>query len=186
MLSPRQIEQRVRELLDEHGVSRPPIRVDRLARALGATIREEPFDGDVSGALYRTGRKTVIGVNASNAEVRQRFTIAHEIGHLLLHEDTEVFVDRQFLGVVPTRGASTEPTFYRNAVSSHAVDPREIEANRFAAALLMPEHILEQDVKGKSLPLKADDLTALAGRYNVSQQAMVFRLMNLGIPVETA
>lgn len=161
------------------------MRVEKLARALGAVVRREPFDGDVSGALYRSERSTIIGVNDRNASVRQRFTIAHEIGHLLLHKDTLVFVDRQFLGVVPSKGIE-DPQFYRNAVSSQAIDPREIEANRFAAALLMPEDFLRRDVGNHPLPLTADALATLAARFEVSQQAMVFRLINLGIPVETA
>ena len=77
---------------------------------------------------------------------------------------------------------------YRNAVSSEATNVDEIEANRFAAALLMPEEFLRRDL----LRLKPNDRTidnaihSLAVRYKVSTRAMELRLVNLGFisPVE--
>ena len=131
MLRPRQIEMRVRKLLEEQGITKPFVPVRKIAKNLGATIRKEPFDGDISGALYRSEGKKIIGINALDAKVRQRFTIAHEIGHLVLHADP-VYLDRgHLLGVVPnaTETPSVFP-FLRNQVSSEAKDPQEIEANR--------------------------------------------------------
>jgi Zn-dependent peptidase ImmA (M78 family) len=71
---------------------------------------------------------------------------------------------------------------YRNAASSEATDTDEIEANRFAAALLMPADFLRRDL----LRLKADDqniekvIQSLSVRYKVSSRAMELRLVNLG------
>ena len=186
MLSPRQIEIRVKKLLSELGIVKARVPIRKIAKSLGATIRSEPFEGDISGALYRSGDEKVIGINALDAKTRQRFTIAHEIGHLVLHADP-VYLDRgHLLGVVPN-DAETLPafSFLRNQLSSEAKDPSEIEANRFAASLLMPQDFLASDLKQKTIPVTEDEIEALADKYQVSYQAMTFRLMNLGAPMET-
>jgi len=83
----RKIEREVKKLLDDNGVTMPPVPVDRIAESLGAIISFEPFEGkdDLSGILYRDGKNKIIGINSAHAQNRQRFSIAHEIGHLRLH-----------------------------------------------------------------------------------------------------
>ena len=136
--------------------------------------------------LYRAGHDSVIGINALDAAVRQRFTIAHEIGHLLLHAEPLHLDPGHNLAVMPPpTGTKPALRFSRNQISSKAKDPREIEANRFAAALLMPAHFLSRDLRGMRIPITEDAIAELAMRYQVSRQAMTFRLMNLGVPMET-
>src|ERR1019366_10729663 len=160
------LEEEARKLLQSNGISRPPVPVENLARALEIDVRYSPGKQDVSGALIRDGSSVVIAVNSAQHENRQRFTIAHEIGHFLLHKGTEVHFDDDF------------QVNYRNAVSSEATNVDEIEANRFAAALLMPEEFLRRDL----LRLKPNDKTidnaihSLAVRYKVSTRAMELRL----------
>jgi Zn-dependent peptidase ImmA (M78 family) len=167
-MSAQRVETIVRKLLRELEIEKPPIPVEAIARSLGAKIRYSPFEGDISGMVFRDKDQTVIGVNSLHHPNRQRFTIAHEIGHFLLHKGTEIHVDRTFR------------VNLRNDVSSQAVDPDEIEANRFAAQLLMPEHFLGRDLKGQEIDIeKEDDLKLLASKYRVSLQALTFRLTNL-------
>jgi Zn-dependent peptidase ImmA (M78 family) len=160
-----------RELLARGEVIQPPVPVDLLARLVGAKIRYEQFDGDgdVSGLVRRRpDGSAIIGVNAANSLRRQRFTIAHEVGHLLLHLDEDFHIDERF------------PIGFRSEVSSLAVDPREIEANQFAAELLMPASFLRADLLGRSFDIESDDaLDELATRYEVSLQAMAIRLSSL-------
>jgi Zn-dependent peptidase ImmA (M78 family) len=163
-------EEVARRVLTEHGIVRAPVPVDRLAKKLGARLSYQPFDDgdDVSGLLYRDGTRTIIGINSVHAPTRQRFTIAHEIGHLLLHPGKPMILDRARVNL-------------RDAVSSMATDSQEIEANQFAAALLMPRDFLInelQRVPGKQATLLIEDL---ANRFNVSREAMRHRLVNLGI-----
>lgn len=155
-----------RELLRESGVDKPPVPVERIARRLKADVRYEPFDGELSGMLIREGKRVIIGVNASHPKTRQRFTIAHELGHMWMHDEQHpVHVDRGF------------PVRRRDARSSRAVDVYEMEANGFAAELLMPAAMLERDLKGKDPDYDDDELTRrLANRYKVSLQAMAVRL----------
>ncbi|HEX9751048.1 MAG TPA: ImmA/IrrE family metallo-endopeptidase [candidate division Zixibacteria bacterium] len=130
------IENRVEKILKDLGLDTPPIPVDRVARALGATVRKEPYQGDLSGALYRREGLCVIGINKNENPLRQRFTIAHELGHLVLH-DGAVYIDRQYTaGLSKPAETETGKKFFRDKVSSLANDPQEIEANRFAATLL--------------------------------------------------
>lgn len=186
MLPARTVEMEARRLLRKHGVNQAPVAVEEIARRSGIVVRRKPFEGEVSGVLYRSGDVPVIGVNALDALVRQRFTIAHEIGHFLLHEEA-LHVDRHYPEIVPVKSTvSPSRRFNRDKVSGQATDRREIEANGFAAALLMPKEFLDDDLKGVKPPLKARQVDGLAKRYRVSQQAMIFRLMNLGVPMESA
>jgi len=183
MLSFGSIERQARRLLKANKIVSPSVDVRLLARALGATIKEEASDSDVSGALFREEDFVLIGVNSSHSETRKRFTIAHELGHLILHDDP-VRIDHHYMEI--GQRSRMKPVAQRNQVSSEARDPREIEANRFAAALLMPTDFLEQSLKGLRLPLTGKEIVELSEEYEVSAQAMMFRLINLGVPVDQA
>ncbi len=164
----RRTEATVLRLLQEQRVHKPPVPVETIARRLGAEVRYSPFEGDISGGVFRDESRVTIGVNSLDHPNRQRFTVAHEIGHMLLHKGKEVHIDRTFR------------INLRDDASSQAVDPEEIEANRFAAELLMPEAMLVRDLHGQGIDLESEeDLRRLAARYRVSVQALTFRLMNL-------
>jgi Zn-dependent peptidase ImmA (M78 family) len=172
----KDIEREARKLLDSNEVTRAPIPVEQLAKALHIDVRYSAGAEDVSGALIRNEESTVIAVNSAQHENRQRFTIAHEIGHFLLHKGTQVHFDEDFR------------INYRNAISSDATEQDEIEANGFAAALLMPEPFLRRDwsrLKPEDAAI-ANAIKSLAVRYKVSMKAMEHRLVNLGFisPVE--
>jgi Zn-dependent peptidase ImmA (M78 family) len=160
-------------ILRELEISSLPIPVDAIAGKLGAALSYEPFEGkdDISGMLFRDERRIVIGINSAHASTRQRFSIAHEIGHLRMHHG-DFFVDKTV-------------RLNRDARSSMAIDPKEIEANRFAAELLMPEKIITAATKkrlAKKRNITAEELIeGLADECQVSKQAMEFRLINLGI-----
>jgi Zn-dependent peptidase ImmA (M78 family) len=168
-------ERAARKLLDDFGVSAPPVPVEEIARQLGARLLFEHFGPDVSGILYRDETNAVIGLNATHAKTRQRFTIAHEIGHLHLHEGRPMFVDRS---VRIDR---------RDANAALGLDPEEIDANNFAAALLMPQDMILTAVTQLS-PIQGvagmeEMIRRLANRFDVSPQAMEYRLANLGLVV---
>jgi Zn-dependent peptidase ImmA (M78 family) len=165
------IRKKVKQLLEELGVHDPPVPVRKVARQCDARIVLVPGeeDKDLSGFLYRGSDHSIIGVNKDHVPVRQRFTIAHEIGHLLLHEHDQVHVDRGFR------------VRLRSDISSQGTDRDEMEANRFAAELLMPLKMLQADVQSLEFDLTDDDaLWALAKRYGVSTQAMTYRLNTFG------
>lgn len=165
------IRRKVNRLLEALDIHEPPVAVQKVARYCNARIVRVSGEGDddLSGFLYRESGQAVIGVNKDHAPVRQRFTIAHEVGHLLLHEHDQVHVDRAFR------------VRLRSGVSSEGTDRDEMEANRFAAELLMPIQLLRKDVQGREFDLANDDeLRSLARRYRVSTQALAIRLNALG------
>lgn len=167
------IELMVRELLEKEGVKSPPIPVEKIAESLGARLAYEPSregEEEVYGMLYRDEGQPVIGVNSTNHIYRQRFTIAHEIGHLLFHE-RKMYVD--------------SPTVrYRDFKSGLAIDKEEIEANGFAAELLMPRDFVEkslQTIGKKKIVDRQKIVGSMSKEYKVSAQTVEFRLKNLGI-----
>ena len=163
------INRNVKNLLKRFGISDPPIPVHKIARGCGARIVRVSGEDDIDGFLYRENERAVIGVNKDQARVRRRFTIAHELGHLLLHEHEEVHVDRGFR------------VRLRSGVSSQGLDRDEMEANRFAAELLMPIRMLRRDIEDHVFDLADDgELYLLAKRYGVSTQALAFRITGLG------
>lgn len=167
----RTISNRAQSLLDDHEVTTPPVPVERIAKTLGARLRYSPLDDELSGMIYVNEDTPIIGVNALHHPNRQRFTIAHECGHLILHRTRitkEVHVDKAF------------PMLMRDSVSAAGVDEMEIEANLFAAELLMPGTLLTKALGNE--PLDIDDegaVSALARSFKVSPSAMRFRLGNL-------
>jgi Zn-dependent peptidase ImmA (M78 family) len=165
------VERSAEELLERFEVRKPPVNVQRVAERLNVSVRFEHLEPTVSGMLFRSQRSTVIAVNSDHADVRQRFTIAHEIGHLTLHQGRPVIVDHLVRARVNLR--DTE--------SSLATNREEIQANGFAAALLMPAEWIFEDVEER-LQLSPRKMVAdLADRYSVSAQAMELRLVNLGV-----
>jgi len=173
----RSADQEADRLLKEYRVHEPPVPVGDIARGEGAQIARDRFEGNESGFILRDGKTTIIGVNTLTSRRRQRFTIAHELGHLLLHEGKPLIVDHSIR------------VNFRNDVSSMATDDEEIEANAFAAALLMPRNLILNNLKAyitkvaqRSESISREDLIAqLAREFDVSAEAVGYRLMNLGI-----
>ncbi len=157
---------RASELLKEARIKKAPVPVERLAEFVNATVRYEPFAGELSGMVHRReDGSAVIGVNSMDAPTRRRFTIAHEIGHLMLHRGQDLHVDEKF------------PIGLRNQLSSMATDDNEIEANQFAAELLMPTEFLQDDLRDISDEDEPEAaISKLARKYGVSNQAMTIRL----------
>ncbi len=158
-----------RELLEEFQVRTPPVDPVALAERLGVLVVPQKLDDDVSGMLLRKDGSCVIGVNRSHSAERRRFTVAHELGHLRLHEGRPLILD------MDTR------VNYRNTVSSMATDREEVDANRFAAALLAPEAMVRQAVRSVGFRTAEELVHVLSGRFQLSEIAMTYRLMNLGI-----
>ena len=157
------IEARAEEVLRKAGIKGAPVPVEEVAAKHQIRIRRAPH-ADFSGMLIRKDGHALIGVSSSESSVRQRFTIAHELGHYFLHPNKDAFVD------------------FRDNKNGIARTPREREANMFAAALLMPRAVLLRDFKAMARNgFSDDDLPVLAKRFSVSEDAMRFRLINLNM-----
>ncbi len=171
-MSTSRAQREATKLLESLNIRTPPVDVNGIAASVGLTIVYEDFTDDISGLLITRDSTGVIGVHSKHALVRQRFTIAHEIGHFVLRHHSEsgehVHVDEGW------------KVSARNERSAKGFDPNEIEANRFAAYLLMPESLLKARVAAfRRKSLSESDVLRLAQEFKVSEQAMTLRLRNL-------
>lgn len=155
----------VQDLLYQHDIAGPAVPIDRIARTAGLQIRLGDL-GEISGMLVRRENGAVVGVNSKHSPGRRRFTIAHELAHYLLHEGLLSHVDRDFR------------VNYRNEESSMATNVEEIEANYFAASILMPSDFLDA-VEAEDAVANDDRVKQLAKLFDVSQHAMSLRLANV-------
>ncbi len=146
----------------------PPTDIQTLIKALGIQYHEAYLNDDISGMLEKQpSGKFRITVNATHPETRKRFTAAHELGHYMRHRS--LVGD----GVDDNKAyRSTEGGEYHNI----NIGPKqETEANRFAALVLMHGPTVEREFK------KNDSYIELAKLFGVSEQAMAWRLVNLGL-----
>ncbi|HET7727343.1 MAG TPA: ImmA/IrrE family metallo-endopeptidase [Candidatus Limnocylindrales bacterium] len=169
---PKRIERLAAQVLEQWGPAERPLPVEEVARSRGIEVVFDPLESteDVSGFYFRDGDRRVIGVNSAHAPVRQRFTIAHELGHALLHDAQGLHLDQAFK--------------FRDSRSALAVDPDEMDANAFAAALLMPEDEVWEAAEAYGLDINDDAAMRKAARhFGVSVQALSYRLANLRVPI---
>jgi Zn-dependent peptidase ImmA (M78 family) len=147
--------------LENYWGYRIPVDPEVIARNDGVSVLDINSLGlrslGLSGAYQPNNGAPTIYINRGEGITRQRFTCAHELGHRALGHQGEQ-LDR---------------------VSSYTVgqfDIKEVEANAFAAALLMPEWSIDAMIRDQNIR----DVAALAELFDVSQNAMRFRLINLG------
>ena len=152
-------------IVREYG-KRLPVDVKGLIERLGIAYVEEPMEPSSSGRIDYNDPFCTITVNSSERPQRRRFTAAHELGHYLLHRDLldGRHLDRLFGGPV-----ADNP--YAPLHPQH-----EVQANQFAAGLLMPKDVLQERYDAK-----ADNFLALSRLCDVSPAAMKIRLEALGI-----
>lgn len=140
-----------------------PVRVFELARELGLGPVREPLPGNISGLIRRKADgEWEIVINSNQAENRQRFTAAHEIGHFIFHRD------RLANGVSDTLAYRADAVEMPNPNIGWE---QERQANNFAANLLIPSPFLRA---AKAAGITDDE--DLAAHFQVSRAAMRIRL----------
>lgn len=157
MVTFEQIEVEAEKTLREAGVfGQFPVPLETVAGNLGfktAGFRDKP---DLSGAINHERR--TIYVNQDDPIIRQRFTLAHEIGHAVLHKGDSVW---------DLRANIDRPR-----------ERKEIEANNFAANLLMPKDFFS-GVWSRS----GGNINLVSDYFAVSHEAAKYRGINLGLYV---
>lgn len=159
MIRSRAAREKAKSIVQMYNIDQAPIDVNNIAEKLGFTVLPFDFPETISAVIKIKDSKKVIGVNKKHAPTRQRFSVAHELGHYLSghedHDSENTFIDRE--------------KKYLN--KSHRM---EEEADEFAAELLMPEEMLKKDFASGER-----DPKHLSNKYNVSEQAMIIQLVNL-------
>ncbi|MBX9685877.1 MAG: ImmA/IrrE family metallo-endopeptidase [Candidatus Obscuribacterales bacterium] len=153
-----------------------PVDVVKIATMHKIRVHTEDLEDDVSGMMVTCEDGSVsIVVNSGHHKNRHRFSIAHELGHYFLHRAmSPIFVD-------------SNKVFFRDARAAEGNNKQEIEANAFAAELLMPETKVRQYFPSSFSLMEveqlADDIEKVAKKFGVSSAALSIRLHRLGILV---
>lgn len=169
MMTNSKIENISKDILIKFNLLKAPIDVEAVASKLGVEISQQDLDDSVSGFFVKKGDKNIIGLNQNHHSFRKRFTISHEIGHFKLHSDKPLFIDH-YKGSILYRS--------NNRPENYTV---EKEANFFAATLLMPKVVISKEINNLKESLDYDEkLSELSLKFQVSKQAMDYRLKSLG------
>lgn len=153
-----------RKILSRYWDGKLPVDLELIAKKLSVEVKYDTFSDylfsgqpEISGMFTYVGNIPTCTINSGHHVNRQRFTLAHELGHYALQHGEKT---------------DNKNTLYRNGDSN----PDEIEANAFAAELLMPEGVVKYLIADKGLT----DISELAQYFSVSEQAMEIRLRKLG------
>lgn len=139
-----------------------PVKLSGLAKALGLRVLSSTLPSGISGEIRPSPNGFVVSVNRHDSARRQRFTVAHEIAHFLLHRDQ--------IG-----SGISDDVLYRSSLS----DTREAEANRLAAEILLPREKLDHELQALPGLNQEELISSLATSFEVSEVAMKIRL---GLP----
>lgn len=143
-----------------------PLDIKKVAEEMfKMKICPENLGKSVSGFLERIGENWCIYVNQYESMLRQRFTIAHELGHFILHKDK----------IIAQGASAPDQIFFR----SDNVDFIEQEANNFASELLMPKEEFKNAIKNG-----VNTFEKLSEKFELSTSAVKYRAYKLGIITE--
>jgi len=162
-------------ILNSGNVYEAPVDVFKLAKLAGVSLEQADLGNDISGMLIIHKGRGTIAYSASQGNQRKRFTIAHELGHFILHNQDSadtVFLDKDFI------------VKYRSNKAYSEIELRqEQEANAFAASLLMPKELIFAELKKEYVKNMSETelIEELAAVFDVSVPAMTFRLTNLNL-----
>lgn len=154
-------------LRKRYGFSGTPfIDITELASKLGFAVYESIFEDDnIAGTVEHEQGSIIINVNSNDLEPRKRFTIAHELAHILLQHNEHSENGEEFIE-------------YRMPLEYYETETetrKEIQANLLAASLLMPEDLI-QDIWNKT-----GDVNTVAKYFGVSKRAAMIRLDSMGL-----
>lgn len=157
-------------VLSKYNLKQAPVPVREIAIAEGCLVNGLMLDDDLSGMAFIRNDQPVIIYNSAHHPNRQRFTIAHELAHHVMHRTM------MMQGIHVDKGV-----LRRDLSSAMGVDDREVEANAFAATMLMPKELVLLYVK-KSVDMEDEkSVSQLAKIFGVSSAAFTNRLLNLSL-----
>lgn len=149
------------EIVRQH-LNEVPVKVGALAEALGLRVFRSVLPPNVSGMIQPVDAEPgiyEIRINKFEIPERQRFTLAHEIAHFLLHKSD-------------IRAGVIDNIMYRSQLTSK----KEAEANRIAADIVMPAAALRRALSEMGGAADSESVDELAHKFRVSLPAMKIRL----------
>ena len=154
------LEPEIRSIVDRY-VSDYPVKLGALANHLGVKVLLSTLPRGISGQISQEHGKFVIRINRHEARHRQRFTLAHELAHYLLHEE-----------LIKKSGRWSENILLRSGQPMNI----EYEANRLVSDLVIPPQQLANVLEAYPEPITSEAITDLAKRFGVSTATMELKL----------
>lgn len=151
-----------RKLLKDNGIKRPPVDLKTILNKKGYTYLEmDNFMDNIDAIFLNKDDRIYAAVNAKHHIHRQRFSLAHELGHILLRHNLMYYESLVSLDNPPTEKlhTPTESSF-------------EVEANAFAGELLVPLDMLKMEFK------KTKDLQEISRIFVVSKEVIGIAISN--------
>ena len=147
----------------KYGVRLYPLDIEDLLMRYGISFEYEDMDDEVSGYLSNRGGSWHIGINQYHNPRRQRFILAHEFAHFLMHKE---------------HIKNSEDGIHRDIIlfRDNENNKQESEANDLASKLLIPEDKIKELARDGTT-----DVSALASYFNVSVPALRYRAFKLGM-----
>ena len=155
-------------------ISEAPVNIEAIIRCWNIELdKRADLPEGVAGEIRKKddgGYK--ISINKADHYYRQRFTMAHELGHFMYHTKK--------MGEV----GISDSVKYRSLNNSNIGDQEEMEANKFGASILMPEELVikyskERGAVSEGSQLNQEVVKEIAKDFQVSYQAMEFRISGL-------
>lgn len=151
-----------------------PVNIEAIIRGLGIEVRKDAdLPPNISGQIKRVGDRYEIASAKGEHYYRQRFSLAHELGHYVLHRSLigqGVDDDKKYR-------STAEGHFYNTSIELD----HERQANSFAASILIPEKLLKEKMS-ELAGYPSDQLVPkLYKAFQVSRSAMEWRLKNTGL-----
>ena len=161
------IEDPTKKILNRY-LSEYSVKLGQIAKDLGVVIKVSSLGTGVSGQITKENGHYLIRVNRHEARERQRFTIAHELAHFLLHKQV---IDSSPDGI-------KDNVLYRSGKPERI----EFEANRLAADIVMPMKLVKKAWQDEFGGIVTEGtIESLAARFKVSKAAMEIRLSTLAL-----
>jgi len=168
MITPNQFKNRINEIASNS----KKIDVVKLAKDLGIKVFLAENGKDFNAEIVYDDKlgEFEIFVNAKHPYTRQRFSIAHELGHFILHRDL----------IMSQKKVSRAQKDTKNYQIEKAAD-------KMAEEILMPEILVEEVALefglDKSNEITSDLISQIANKFDVSNIMAAIRLQNLGYVV---
>lgn len=124
-----------------------PVKVGVIAKELGIIVKSSTLKPGISGQIKETDGVVLVKINRHDSKGRQRFTLAHEIAHFLLHKHA-------------LRDGIEDTMLFRSSLSNQL----EVEANRLAADIVMPFSLIDAIPFSHQtrLEVRAEEIASLA------------------------
>lgn len=163
--SPREL---ALSILDKFGIDEPyKIDIEDIVYAMEIPIQFKPLTG-CEGRIIHGKNKSIITINSKiDFETRKRFTIAHELGHYLMHKRNPI-----------QHSDDISSLSWFNNKSKSGISLQEFEANTFASELLLPTHKFSELIH--AIPFSPELIRNISDQYNISRSSVIYRFVENG------